>query len=347
VTLKGFRNAPDARADLTVQAVVGPGGALELAGQISPLGKPFYLDVAGELRDLAMAQANPYMRSYSGWIARTGSVSTKLHYRVVGDALEASNDVRVQRIKVERAPEDPASANKRVGLPLGLIVAMITDSRGDIAFQVPVTGQLGAPGFSFGDAIWSAVRNVLVNVAAAPFRAIGKLFGGGGKAEPEEFKVDPVPFAAGSADVTADAQQQLQRVADFMRASPYVKLAIGPVVSAQDVVSLKGQEIVARIQRVQRERQLADFSAAALAVYAQSQPGVPAPKTPEDVVAALREREPAPEEALRRLGARRAELAKLTLVQSAGIEAGRLEERPPDVRAADTASGRVEFELLP
>jgi Domain of Unknown Function (DUF748) len=347
VTLKGFRNAPDSRSDLTVQAVVGPGGALDLAGQISPVGQPFYLDVAGELRDLAMAQANPYMRSYSGWIARTGSVSTKLHYRVVGDALEASNDVRVQRIKVERAPEDPASANKRVGLPLGLIVAMITDSRGDIAFQVPVTGQLSAPGFSFGDAIWSAIRNVLVNVAAAPFRAIGKLFGGGGKAEEEEFKVDPVPFAAGSADVTADAQQQLQRVADFMRASPSLKLAIGPVVSAQDVVSLKGQEIVARIQRVQRERQLPDFSAAALAVYAQAQPGVPAPKTPEEVVASLREREPAPEEALRRLGARRAELAKLTLVQSAGIEAARLEERPPDVRASDTASGRVEFELLP
>lgn len=347
VTLKGFRNAPDSRADLTVHGVVGPNGALELAGQVAPVGQPFYLDVAGELRDIAMAQANPYMRSYSGWIARTGSVSTKLHYRVVGDALEASNDVRVQRIRVEKAPDDPASANKRVGLPLGLIVAMITDSRGDIAFQVPVTGQLSAPGFSFGDAIWSAIRNVLVNVAAAPFRAIGKLFGGGGKAESEEFKVDPVPFAAGSSDVTADAQRQLQRVADFMRASPYVKLAIEPVVSAQDVSSLKAQEVVARIQRVQRERALPDFSAAAMAVYAQSQPGSPPPKTPEEVVAALGEREPAPDEAVRRLGVRRAELAKLTLVQSAGIEPARLEERAPDVRAADTSAGRVEFELLP
>jgi hypothetical protein len=210
-----------------------------------------------------------------------------------------------------------------------------------------VTGQLGAPGFSFGDAIWSAIRNVLVNVAAAPFRAIGKLFSGGGKSEPEEFKVDPVPFAPGSADVTADAQRQLQRVADFMRASPYVKLAIEPVVSAQDVSSLKTQEIVARIQRVQRERGLPDFAAAAMAVYAQSQPGAPAPKTPDDVVAALREREPAPDEVVRRLGVRRAELAKLTLVQSAGIEPGRLEERAPDVRAADTSAGRVEFELLP
>jgi hypothetical protein len=346
VTLKGFRNEPDARADLTVQAVVGSGGALQLAGQIAPLGRPFYLDVSGELRDIAVTQANPYMRWYSGWIARSGSVSTKLHYRVVGDVLEASNEVRVQKIRVEKAADDSSSANKRVGLPLGLIVAMITDSRGDITFQVPVTGQLGAPGFSFGDAVWAAVRNVLVNVATAPFRAIGKLFGSG-KSEPEEFKVDPVPFAAGSADVTAEAQQQLQRVADFMRASPYVKLAIDPVVSAPDVASLKTQEVVARIQRVQRERQLTDFSAAAMALYAQAQPNGPAPKTVEDAVAALREREPAPDEAVRRLGARRAEAAKLSLVQTAGIEAARLEERAPHVRASDTAPGRVEFELLP
>jgi hypothetical protein len=346
VMLKGFRNEPDARADVSAQAVVGSGGALQLAGQIAPLGRPFYLDVSGELRDIAVTQANPYMRWYSGWIARSGSVSTKLHYRVVGDALEASNDVRVQRIRVEKAADDPASANKRVGLPLGLIVAMITDSRGDISFQVPVTGQLGAPGFSFGDAIWAAVRNVLVNVAAAPFRAIGKLFGSG-KSEPEEFKVDPVPFAAGSADVTAEAQQQLQRVADFMRASPYVKLAIDPVVSAPDVASLKTQEVVARIQRVQREQKLTDFSAAAMALYAQAQPDGPAPKTVEDAVAALREREPPPDEAVRRLGARRAEATKLSLVQTAGIEAARLEERAPDVRASDTAPGRVEFELLP
>jgi len=278
VTVTGLRTEPDSRADLKVQAVLGPGGALDLAGQIAPLGRPFYMDVAGELRDVSIAQANPYMRWYSGWIARSGSVSTKLHYRVVGDELQASNDVRVQKIRVERAAEDPASANKKVGLPLGLIVAMITDSRGDISFQVPVTGQLNAPGFSFGDAIWAAIRNVLTNVAAAPFRAIGKLFGAGKSDEPEEFKVDPVPFAAGSADVTPEAHQQLQRVADFMRASPQIKLAIGPVVSEQDVTSLKTQEVVARIQRVQRERKLPDFPAAALALYAQAQtpPAAPA-----------------------------------------------------------------------
>jgi hypothetical protein len=346
LTMRGFRNAPDARADLAVQAVVGPRGALELSGQVAPLGQPFYLDLAGELRDIAMAQANPYMRFYSGWIARTGSVTTKVHYRIVGDELEASNDVHVQKIRVERAPGTDAGVSKQVGLPLGLIVAMITDSRGDIEFKVPVTGKLGTPGFSFGDAIWSAIKNVLVNVAAAPFRAIGKLFGGGGAADGERFQVDPVPFAAGSADVSPDAQQQLQRLADFMRASPYVKVAIEPVVSAEDIQSLKTQEVVARVQRAQRERALADFGAAVAAVWSDAALPPPAPKTTDDMIATLRDREPSPDAAIRRLAARRAEAARATLIETAGIEPARLEERDLAGSAGDAGTGRVQFELV-
>jgi uncharacterized protein DUF748 len=346
LTMRGFRNAPDSRADLSVHAVVGPRGALELHGQVAALGEPFYLDLDGELRDIAITEANPYMRFYSGWVARTGSVTTKLHYRVVGDELEAANDVHVQTIHVERAPGDDASVGKRVALPLGLIVAMITDSRGDIQFQVPVTGKLNAPGFSIGDAIWSAIKNVLVNVAAAPFRAIGKLFSRG-KDESEQFQVDPVPFEAGSADLTADAQGQLQRVADFLRASPYVKMAVEPVVSAGDVAALKTQAVVARVQLVQRERKLADFGAAAAAVFSEAIPETPVPENTDQAIAALREREPVPDEAVRDLAARRAEAARKALVESAGIEPARLEERPAPASMPDAVAGRVQFELLP
>jgi outer membrane protein OmpA-like peptidoglycan-associated protein len=347
LTLRGFRNTPDARADVAVHAVVAPRGALELSGQVAPLGQPFYLDLAGELRDIAMAQANPYMRFYSGWIARTGSVTTKVHYRIVGDELEASNDVHVQKIRVERAPGADAGVSKRVGLPLGLIVAMITDARGDIEFKVPVAGKLGTPGWSFGDAIWSAIKNVLVNVAAAPFRAIGKLFGGGGgDAEAEQFQVDPVRFAAGSADVSPDAQQQLQRVADFMRASPYVKIAIEPVVSAEDVLSLKTQEVVARVQQAQRERALADFAAAVAAVWSDAALPPPPPKTTDEMIALLRDREPSPDAAIRRLAARRAEVARTTLIETAGIEPARLQERDGAGSVGDAAAGCVQFELV-
>jgi uncharacterized protein DUF748 len=349
VTVKNIRSGPDARADVAMQGVVGVSGALQLAGQVAPLADVFYLDLAGELKNISLERTNPYVRYYSGWMARTGSLTTKLHYRIVGDQLDASNDIEVKQINVVRAPADDAGEAKRVGLPLGMIVAIATDSRGDIKFSVPVTGTLSAPGFSFGGAIWAAVRNVLGNIAAAPFRAMGKLFGGAGGAGSDaesQLKIDPVIFPPGSAVLTPDAQSQLQRVADFLRASPQVRLTMGSLVTEEDVASLKTQEVVARIQRVQREQRLAQFSVAAAAVFAQARPQVPVPKSPDDIVAALREEEPAPQSAVEQLRTRRLEITRQALIQGAGIEPARVELVADAAKAtAERKGGSVEFNL--
>jgi hypothetical protein len=349
VTVKNIRSGSDVRADVAVQGVIGASGALQLAGQVAPLADVFFLDLAGELTNISLARTNPYVRYYSGWMARTGSLTTKLHYRIVGDELEASNDIEVQQINVVRAPAEDAEGVKRVGLPLGMIVAIATDSRGDIKFSVPVTGKLSAPGFSFGGAIWAAVSNVLVNIAAAPFRAIGKLFSGGSGADSAreaQLTIDPLLFPPGSAALTPAAHTQLQRVADFLRASPRVRLTIGALVTAEDVVSLKTQEVVARIQRVQREQRLADFSVAAAAVFAQARPQVATPKSPDDIVAALREDEPASEPAVEQLRARRLEITREALIQEAGIEPMRVElGADPATATPGHEGGRVEFNL--
>lgn len=346
VSIRGLRTAEDSRADLVVQAVVGAGGALQLKGQIVPLGTPFYLDVAGELRDLSIAQANPYLRQYAGWIAERGSLTTKLHYRVLGDELTASNDVLVQRIKVDRAPAAEAGDARRVGLPLGMIVAVVTDSSGNIRFNVPVNGKLSAPDFSIGDAIWAAVRNALVNIAEAPLRAIGRLFRSRHDAEAvERFHVDPIRFEPGSATFDAEGEKQLQRVADFLRASPFVKLIIQPAVSAADIATLTTQAVAAAVQRAQRERQLPDFAAAATALFTTAYPNRAVPGSVDEIVAALREREPMPTDEARGLEARRRATTLKALVDEADIESTRLLAPEAPKPLGGPGEARVEFEL--
>ena len=148
IAVRNLCNSPDARADVIVQGIVGAAGAVELKGQVAPFGEPFYLDVAGELRDFAVPRANPYLRHFMDWVAGSGRLSTKVHYRVVGDQLEASNDIVVERLNIERAAG--AQADKKIGIPLGLAVAIMKDTRGDIRLSIPVGGHLSAPEFSFG-----------------------------------------------------------------------------------------------------------------------------------------------------------------------------------------------------
>ena len=93
-------------------------------------------------------------------------------------------------------------------------MALIKDGDGNIHVNVPISGTLTDQQFDFSDAIWTAVKNVLVNVLKAPFRAIGGLFTSGDD-KIEEIKVDPVVFAAGSAVLSPELERQTVRVARF------------------------------------------------------------------------------------------------------------------------------------
>jgi hypothetical protein len=352
MTVRQLTNAGDGRAMVEIQGIVGTEAALDLHGEIAPFEQPFFLDVRGELRDFSVPRTNPYLQRFLDWIARRGELTTRVHYRIVGDELTATNELVVQRLDVERARDDDRP-DRLVGLPLGLMVALLKDARGDIRVNVPVSGQLGSPQFSFGDAIRHALKNVLGRLVTAPFRAIGSVFQRDGTVE--EVAIEPVTFEPGSAVLTPAAAAHLQRVADFLRSSPYVRLTLQPVISEHDLRALRAQEVTARIQRMQREEGIDDFGEAARRLWRAGRAhdetppsdGQAPPEEPQAIIQALAERELAPIEAARRLAERRASVTRTHLEEAAGIPPDRLLDAPGTPTVGATAAGRVEFGLRP
>jgi len=344
LNLKGLSNAPGKRGQLALQSVVGATGALDLRGEVAPLADVLFVDLEGELRDFAIPRVNPYSNRLLAWIAREGQLTTKVRFRVEGDQLDARSDIVIGRLDLAQAGEDD-QVKQKVGLPLGLIVALIKDVRGEIRVGVPVSGNLSSPQFSLGEAIWSAVRNAIVNILTAPFQLIGRLFTKDDKIT--GFSIDPVRFAAGSAAINEAMDQQLRRLGDFLRNSPFVRLSLSPVLSETDVTSLKTQEVTARIQRLQREQQLPDLAAAARRLFLQKFPNRPVPESVEGMAAALRETEASPDEQARKLALRRVEAVRERLTRTAGIDGKRLETAGGSPPADAKGDGRVEFSILP
>lgn len=344
VNIKGLSNAPGRRGRLALQSLIGATGALELQGEVAPLGESLFVDLEGELRDFAIPRVNPYTNRILAWIAREGRLATKLHFRVDGDKLDVKSEIVVGRLDLVQAGEGD-EAQKRIGLPLGLIVALMKDVRGEIRVNVPVSGSLSAPEFSLGEAIWAAVRNVIINVLTAPFQLIGRLFTKDDKIA--GLAIDPVRFDPGSGVLNEAMEQQLRRLGDFMRSSPFVSLGLSAVVSAADLESLKTQEVTARIQRFQREQQIADLAAAAGRMFRQKFPDRAIPKSVEEMVAALRDAEPTPEEAGRKLATRRLEVTRDRLIKVAGLDLKRLEPSEKSPAIPGQGEGRVDFEILP
>jgi hypothetical protein len=152
--------------------------------------------------------------------------------RIDGDTLDARTDILLKRLELERVPgADEAQA--RIGLPLGTIVALMKDRRGDIHVTLPVGGRLSDPRFDVSDALWSTVRNVAVKTITAPLSWIGRVQTGADSMI-RRVDVDPVRFPPGSAELESDAQEQVARLAAFLDQVPDVRLALIPVVSPED-----------------------------------------------------------------------------------------------------------------
>ena len=341
VKVEGISTTPGKRAKLSTQAIVGGDAALDVHGELAPLGE-LYADIQGELRDFTLTSVNPYASSVVAWIVDRGKLGIKFKYHVERDQIEASNEVVVENLHVAPTRKED-EVKKRIGLPLGMIVALITDGDNGLRINLPMSGPVSAWKADLSDAIWAVVKNAAVNIVAAPFRAIGRLFKGKDNTI-ESVGVNPVTFAPGSDVVTPDMAKHLTAVADFLRRAPAVRLTLAPVPARADVDSLRAQELTARLQERQRERKLPNFAAAVSAEFAEKFPGVKPPAADEQL-ARLRAEEPVPDARVTELLGRRIAVVRDDLVRAEGVTEGRLLAADGAAPPPADGEGRVEFRI--
>jgi len=228
---------PDAKpARLALNGRVGGTSILALRGTVGSFGGPLRVDVDGDLRGFAIPRTNSYLVRQVAWEAREGWLTTAIRCRIDGDALDARTEIQVSRLQLARAGTGD-EAQARIGLPLGMLVALMKDARGDIRVTLPVRGRLSDPRFDFSEALWSTIRNVAVKAVAAPVSWIGRVQLSA-DSRIERIDVDPIPFASGQATLTPEAREQIARIAAFLERSPEVGMALTPIVSSRDRAAL-------------------------------------------------------------------------------------------------------------
>ena len=333
LSVKNLSNKAGQRAAVNLKAVIGGDSTLGVRGQLSAIGAPTYVSMATELDKFALPSANPYVDQAIAWIIRRGELTAKLETTIDGEKLDAKNDILIGNLRVARSRPSEEVKN-RLGLPLGLVVALIKDGDGNIHVKVPITGTLNDQQFDWSDAIWTAVRNVIVNVLKAPFRAIGGLLTSGDKIE--ELRVDPITFAPGDGALSPEMERQTVRVADFLRRSPYVNLTLTSVTTPEDVSALKAREVTAKLDHFQKEKKIGDRERAIRRYYEANFKDVPVPPTVDEQIAWLRQREPEPIGPLDELRRQRLQVTRDRLSTVEGIPEKRLQT---ETSAAPSAAG--------
>ena len=344
VTFTPLTTAPDRRTRFTATGVIG-GGTLKLEGE-SAEGERRTLDLKLDLQNFIVPRANPYLEKYTAWTATNGMLNVSGRYKLTGTQLETQQDLVVRGLEV--APIDARDEVKdRIGLPFGMLVSLLQDSRGEIRLSVPVEGDLSRLEFDYGEAVWATVRNLSVRLLALPFSRIGSLFVSN-DSKVKAVAIAPALFESGTDHLGPEMGPHLDRVAAFLRASPAVKVVLDPIVVEADRQALRREQARARLAAPVGSPETADPLERARKEYRDRWPDKPLPPTLDAIVAELAATETLPADALRTLAARRVEVVRQELTRGGAIDGARLRGtavRNPFVEAAGRP--RVEFDLRP
>jgi uncharacterized protein involved in outer membrane biogenesis len=340
---RGLTTARTGAGRLTMAGRLTGGAPFELKGTVGGLGGPLNLDLEGKLTDFPLPRVNPYANKLIGWIARRGAFGSTVRYRVVDDVLTASNEIVLGQ--PDFAPSKSGDeVRDRVGVPLGTLIALLKNARGEVRLSVPVTGNVATRQFDFTDAFWDAVRKTAVGVMALPVSWVGKIFYSA-DARVETIQIWPVYFEAGTTRFAPGFDRHADRLGGFLRDAPGVNLAMKSVLTVDDIAALKRDAVLRRIEAAGRETP-GGPAAAAARLYTERHPGETAPGDVDAIVSDLVKDEPSPDAAAKALSAQRMDVTR-TQLQKARVAPQRLHVTEGLVPVEGSGLGRVEFEIAP
>jgi hypothetical protein len=344
VTLTGLTTVAGRRARFAGEGTVGGGGAFKVEGEAAA-GEPAVAEVKADIRDYVVPRANPYLERFTTWTATRGTLTASASYTLRGTRLDARHDLVVRGLDVEHTGASDEVA-QRLGVPLGFLVSVLKNARGEVRLSLPVSGDLATREFDFREAVWSSVRALSIRLLALPFSRIGSLFFSE-DSKLEGIAIEPAPFEPGTARLAAPGPSRLDRIGTFLKEAPAVTLRLVAIPTQGDLDALKRERVRARLRPVGGPANAGDALETARRAYRERWPDQPPPATVEAIVAELAAAESVTDDAVRDLGARRLAVVRQEL-GARGVDVARLTGSPRRVSLVETAgTPRVEFDLRP
>jgi uncharacterized protein involved in outer membrane biogenesis len=217
-------------ANIRLEGQVDDYGLARINGTILALDPIGHTDINMEFRNLLMSRLSPYTVEFAGREIAEGKMDLNLGYRIEKAQLQGSNEIVMSDLLLGNEVESPNA----VSLPLGLAVALLTDSNGVIDIDLPVQGDINDPEFKIGGVVWQAFVGLVTKIVTAPFRLLGNLIG----VDSEDF--GQFEFLAGRYDLTPPELEKVAPLQQALQQRPELAIEISGVYDpAIDVPKLK------------------------------------------------------------------------------------------------------------
>jgi hypothetical protein len=227
--ISGLDALKENKADVLLKGIVGRNVPMEIKGQINPLIERPFIDLTIGLQGVELSPFTPYSGKYLGYKLQKGQLSLDLAYRVDDNKLSAENKVLLNQLTLGDSVESTTATK----LPIKLALALLKDRKGNIDLDLPMSGDLDDPEFSFGGIVVKMLVNLIVNIVSSPFAVLGSMFGGG-----EELAY--VDFEIGQSMISDEGAGKLDTLTKILFERPTLKMEIqGQVNPEKDIDGLR------------------------------------------------------------------------------------------------------------
>jgi hypothetical protein len=237
--LSTIATSSTAPSEVSLEGRVDDYGQVVVSGHVTPLDPRQNTRIAINFENVEIPKFSAYTIRFAGREIASGKLDLELGYAVNESQLQGENNIVLRDFALGDEVAHPDSKS----LPLNLAVALLKDASGNIDVDLPISGDIDDPEFSFGSVIGTAMGNLITNVATAPFKFLGRLLGVKGD------ELEALRFAPGRADLSPPQQEIAAKLAEALVARPQLALEIpGAWHVASDGLALREQATDMRIE---------------------------------------------------------------------------------------------------
>ena len=219
---------------LSLDAVLGKAGTLTCSGNVDVMDlSNANLKVA--IKNLDISDFSPYALHFLAYPVEHGILSFESENVIVNNMLNSKNSLDIYK---------PVFGNKvknmdpKVNIPMKAAMYLVTDRKGHVTMDLPVSGDISSPKFSFKKVIWKTFTNLLVKIMASPIDFIANIAG------ENTFKAMQLP-AESNMQLPMENCDQLNSMASVLKEKEAANLLlrIGSNVSGQDTTVVAAQNM--------------------------------------------------------------------------------------------------------
>lgn len=246
---------PDQTTKLMVNAKIDKYSSLDINGTLNPFQQPLSTALEAHLKGIDLTSLSPYMVGTIGYDFRRGRLDSESTINIDHGKLSISNELQIAKLTIiEADPETAANFSKTLVMPLDAALGILRDSDDNIAFNLPVTGDISAPEFSLNGVVNLALTNALKSAAMSyvtnalqPLGTVIMVYDLLEKVTQVRFQ--PLEYSPGSSELEGDGSKYADKVATLLVDRQALKLTLCGVSNSDDQQVVKAGLIAESLAR--------------------------------------------------------------------------------------------------